>query len=328
VVDLGEGWGSVGRAIRSADAEAEVVGLDRRGHTYTGTVHGTITSAVKHDFSRPLETMKESTRRTVERKVGKSTASWVMAWMSPECTVWSQGNFMNQAKGAARGLKAMLPANKAAATPERLEEESRLTVEARRGVQYLIAFLEESPHLLFAVENPRLSDMWGLAEMRGAMRRNPEWKAVVVDQCAYGRASQKPTQILHNIQWKPEGTTGNGRCSAGRCEGTKGNAPGNRRHKEQTIPATKDRRPDQGALTAGKRDLTLKAVVNAVAPQLVQEIYGAAKQQSQQRGVTADREKGTKRNASLPLGGPAQEETQEQSTRKRPSETRRFGSRK
>jgi hypothetical protein len=283
MVDFGEGWGSVGRAIREMDPEVEVVGLDRRGLTYTGTKHGVITSAVNHDFSRPVETVKESIRRTLERKVGRSAKQWVIAWMSPECTLWSQGNYMNQTKGAARGLKAMLPKNVSAAAPGRLAQESELTEGAKRGVTYLITFLEETPGLLFAVENPMTSDMWKLPEVREAMQRNPEWHLTTVDQCAYGRASQKPTRILHNTQWKPRGITGNGRCAAGKCAGTEGNKPGNRMHREQTIPATKDRKPNQGKLTGGKREHTLKAVVNAVQAQLVQEIYSAAKQQFMKR---------------------------------------------
>ena len=231
--------------------------------------------------------MTESPRRTLERKVGRSTKQWLMAWLSPECTIWSQGNFINQKKGAARGLKALLPANQSSAAPGRVEEESRLTEEARRGVQYLIQFLEECPELLFALENPRLSDMWALPEVREALKRNVTWKLTIVDQCAYGRASQKPSRILHNTRWEPRGITGNGRCSTGRCAGTKGNRPGSAAHKEQTIPASKEKRPDQGALTDGRRDFTLKAVVNAVADQLVQEIFRAAREQYLETGTGA-----------------------------------------
>ena len=100
-----------------------------------------------------------------------------------------------------------------------------------------------------------------------------------MDQCAYGRMSQKPTTILTNLtlgQWKPKGLTGNGRCKVGKCAGTTGNARGNKGHAEQTVPSSKEKRPDQGEKAGGRWDFTKQAVVNAVAAGLVEEITKAA----------------------------------------------------
>ena len=103
---------------------------------------------------------------------------------------------------------------------------------------------------------------------------------VRVDQCAFGRRSQKPTGILTNVSaWEPTGTTrAQGRCVVGKCAGTLGNRPGDARHTEQTVPSSKDRRPSQGAIAGGRREYTREAVVNAVAPDLVREIVGAVLQ--------------------------------------------------
>ena len=60
----------------------------------------------------------------------------------------------------------------------------------------------------------------------------------------------------------------------GACAGTAGNVRGDKRHAEQTVPNTKERRPwpGQGAKTGGRWDYTKQAVVNAVAAGLVEEI--------------------------------------------------------
>lgn len=187
VVDFGEGWRSVGRALKEEDPGLEVVGIDRRLHVSTGAKHGTITAAIQYDFSVHPDCTTDTPRRIIERKVGRSTAQWVMAWMSPDCTLWSHGNNMNQTKGTARGLKAQRPLNMAAATSERLASELQAVREGRDAVAFLLTFLEQSPRLLFAMENPFLSDLWNLPEVKEALQRNKDWKLTRVDQCAYGR---------------------------------------------------------------------------------------------------------------------------------------------
>ena len=140
----------------------------------------------------------------------------------------------------------------------------------------MIQGLEEEPQIKFAMENPATSQMWALEIITKALERNKNWRLVTVDQCAYGRKSQKPTKILTNLQeWEPRGQTGTGRCSIGKCAGTE---PGqkDRKHKEQTVPNSKERRPSQGDKQKGRWDYTKEAVTNAVAEALVQEIMEAA----------------------------------------------------
>ena len=48
-LNLGEGRRAVGRAIANLIPGAHIAGADRRDHTYTGTLHGTITTKLKHD---------------------------------------------------------------------------------------------------------------------------------------------------------------------------------------------------------------------------------------------------------------------------------------
>jgi hypothetical protein len=275
VVDIGEGWRGVGRAISEELPEAEVVGVDRRGFTNTGALHGTIISAVHHEFQADT---KEDVIKAVERKVGRSMDQWLMVWLSPECSPHSIANAMNQPKGAAHGEWAATRQNQEASSAQRQELEGEYHREAVEGTRRLLEGLEAHPRLRFALENPWTSRIWQLPEIQSLIQRNPTWRKERVDQCAYGRKSQKPTGILTNVSaWRPEGNTqSSGRCAAGRCAGTLGNAPGDTRHAEQTVPNSKDRRPDQGALIRGKREFTREAVVNAVAPGLVREIVRAA----------------------------------------------------
>ena len=138
--------------------------------------------------------------------------------------------------------------------------------------------MESDNKIQFAIENPASSEVWRLQETTDAMERNVDrWKLVQVDQCAYGRRSQKPTRILTNLRrWIPAGSTGNGKCIIGKCAGTRTNAPGDRRHEEQTVPNSKARRPKQGEKNKHRWDYTREAVVNPVAEDLIKEIIGAA----------------------------------------------------
>ena len=124
-------------------------------------------------------------------------------------------------------------------------------------------------------ENPADSALWDLPEVKQMISRNPLWRAVPIDRCAYGREEQKPTVILTNIsQWQPKGTTGNGRCRAGQCTGRRGRA-GRTTHPRQTIAQSKARRVDQGGKEGGRREWTRQAVVNALEEPLLEEVLGA-----------------------------------------------------
>jgi len=272
VVDIGEGWRGVGNAISKAFPEVEVVGVDRRGFTNTGAARGVITSAVEHDFSVKG---KQDVLLAIAKKVGKHPKRWLMAWISPECSALSKANVINQTKGAAHGKWAITEKNKRNATQARMTQEEDLYEESKAGIGLLLEALMAHPTLKFALENPAQSELWEMQVVIEAIAANPSWRKIRVDQCAFGRKSQKPTCILTNIEnWAPKGMTGTGRCKVGECAGTRGNKTGQRDHQEQTVPNSKAKRPDQGEKTGGRRDHTREAVVNAVAEDLVKEIVG------------------------------------------------------
>ena len=274
VMDFGEGWGSVGRAIRDKFEGTKVYGVDKRGLTSTGAKHGTITAAINHDF-----TANESRglMRGVARKAGVSTRKWTLAWLSLECSPLSIANAINQASGTAHGPWANSVQNTSKAQGVRLEQEQEYLREAFLSLENVIESLEAEPHIKFALENPATSHLWDLPALKEALGRNAEtWRLIRVDQCAYGRKSQKPTCILTNLNWIPKGTTGTGRCVTGKCAGTLSNKKGDKRHEEQTVANTPDRRPDQGKKIGSRREHTREAVVNAVEAALVQEIMSAA----------------------------------------------------
>ena len=285
IVDAGEGWRGVGNAIAQQFPDTQVVGVDRRGHTYTGQKQGVITSAVDHDFTAAGKT---DLITTIAKKVGRSARKWMMLWVSPECSPLSIGNAMNQGSGTAHGMWALTSQNQSNCSSERAAQEAEYLREALVALKNIVAALQAHPHLKFALENPATSKMWDLDTVKEAIARNVTWRVARVDQCTYGRKSQKPTKILTNIsQWKPMGCTGTGRCVTGKCAGTIGNRKGERGHAEQTIPSVKSKRPDQGAKIGGKRERTREAVVNEVAAGLVCEIVRAARREE---GLTEEPE--------------------------------------
>ena len=281
-LDIGEGWGSVGRALTEGWPESRVIGLDIRGLTYTGLKHGRITAAVEHDLAQSLLSEEEwqaylqNPCSLLEKKIGMKLKQLKLLWASLECTHFSVANQINQPAGCAHGYKALTEMNQRAASEERLELEALLLSLDLRSVQYVIRILEAVPDLKFAIENPLDSDLWKLDMVKGAIERNG-WRKVPIDQCAYGRRAQKPTYIMTNIaHWTPKGITGNGRCKIAVCAGTRGNVAGDRRHKEQTVASHKSRRVGQGEKVGGRREFTRDAVINAVEAGLIQEIAAAA----------------------------------------------------
>ena len=55
-LNLGEGWRSIAKAVLKKYPTARVVGVDRRGFTWTGYVRGYITAEVHHDWSQKSST--------------------------------------------------------------------------------------------------------------------------------------------------------------------------------------------------------------------------------------------------------------------------------
>ena len=283
-VDMGEGWGSVRRAMQEWEGETgkvEVIGVDRRGHTQTGAKHGIITAAVNLDF-----TQQNSLLEAVATKGGAAMSRWLMVWLSPECTLFSMVSAINQKKGASHGKWASTEQNRKNAGEQRVKEEKKLTKEATAAVYNQIKDLETHPAILFALENPMTSDLWNLTKVEQAIKRNPTWRLIRVDQCAFGRLSQKPTLILTNIaSWVPTGLTGDGKCEVGTCAGTVGNPTGSRAHKEQTVANTKGKRATCGQMVGAVREYKRDTVINAVESALIQEILTAAEEEKLETGM-------------------------------------------
>ena len=269
VLNLGEGWRSVARGVEEVFPGARVVGADKRGFTWVGAIVGRITAELKHDWS----TANTDLITALSKKAGVSVRAWSMIALEPECTLFSTANAMNMHDGTAHGPWALKPQNIANATPERVQDEVRQYEEAIRGVVIQLESLERHPYLAFIVENPADSELWSLPEVLKILKRNKDWVIREVDRCAYGREEQKPTKFLTNRpEWEPKGRTGNGRCCAGKCTGRLTRS-GKTEHPSQTLANSKEKRVDCGKKVGGRREWNMKAVVNAIEREFIEEAY-------------------------------------------------------
>ena len=278
-MDLGGGWGSIG--IAAASMNCSTIGVDIAGVVYQGTLHGQIRARVQIDFAEQRET---NLLRRIAKKAGMTLSSIMAVWLSPECTLLSKANNMNKSRGCAHGLYAESEQNKAAATPQRLEEEREKYRRCVIAIEQQMRALEEED-VLFMLENPHGSQFWELESVTSRIDRlkSKGWRVFTVDQCAYGRKVQKTTKILTNVQWEPKGSTGTGRCVVGLCGGTQGNtpgAPGAGRHLQQTVTSESSRRTRMGDREKGaKAEYSVAAAKNRVETSLVQELIAAAQKQ-------------------------------------------------
>ena len=273
VLNLGEGWRSIAKAVLKKYPAARVVGVDRRGFTWTGFKTGYITSEVHHDWAQKSSEDGSDLITAVSKKASVPVTKWDMINLEPECTVFSTANSQNTSKGCAHGKHAETPASIASMTPARLEEERRLYAEARRGVVTQLLSLERHPLLAFLLENPSNSELWELPEVVEILLRNPQWVIREIDRCAYGRREKKPTKILTNRPaWIPRGRTGNGRCKAGDCTGSLMSS-GQTEHPGQTCPNSKEKRLHTGEKRGNLCEIANKAVKNALEEELIAEMY-------------------------------------------------------
>jgi hypothetical protein len=297
MMEFFEGSRTVGRGLEEKHEGLQVVGVDRRGKLYTGTKHGVITAAVEHDLGKKAE---KNQFRTVAKKVGVSVDKWVMAWLSPECTPMVPANAINQSKGAAHGRWAQTDLNKANAAPGRVEAEEQYLRETTETARMMFEALEEEPGLSFALEHPANSDLWRI--FGDVIRRNPQWRLITVDQCAYGRMSQKPTRVLTNVKgWQPEGLTGTGRCVVGKCAGTKGNRSNDRKHKELVVATDPDRRMGAHKREQGTRK---KEEVRQVEAMKVQSQLAAEILEKTDQWLKNGTEQAAPAGAGAPAGAP------------------------
>ena len=272
ILNLGEGWRSIGKAVARRWPSVHVTGVDRRGFTWVGREKGHITAEVRHDWNDQREGV--DLIDTVSKKASVSARGWAIISLEPECTLFSGGNAINQAGGCAHGQWVETAVSLAAMSTERLAEERKMYREAKAGVVIQLESLERHPDIPFFLENPAGSELWNLPEVRAIIDRNPGWVKRPIDRCAYGREEQKPTVILTNRKdWTPRGRTGNGRCKAGSCTGLRTQA-GKTKHPRQTMPSSKERRLDTGDKVGGRREHAEKAVKNALEQELVEEMFG------------------------------------------------------
>ena len=277
ILDLGEGWGSIGTACTQIQCAS--IGVDWAGPVYQGTLHGTIRARTHMDFAGAGTT---NLLRRIAKKAEVAPSSLLMVWLSPECSLLSRANVMNISRGCAHGPYAETPENRASATPQRLQEEREAYKTCLQAVEEQMKALEEE-YMWIALENPLGSHFWELKSVTSRMKRNPKWKLTRVDQCTYGRPAQKATMILTNMKWKPKGLTGNGRCKVGMCGGTLGNTPGTpgaAEHAQQTVANVSEKRTRVGDEKRGaKGQYSMKAAKNRVENMLVQELIQAARKQ-------------------------------------------------
>ena len=159
--------------------------------------------------------------------------------------------------------------------------------------------LERHPYLAFIVENPADSALWSLPEVLIILQRNKDWVFREVDRCAYGREEQKPTKFLTNRPaWEPRGRTRNGRRCAGRCTGELTKS-GKTEHPRQTLQLanSKEKRVDCGEKVGGRREWNIKAVVNAIEREFVEEAYPSIMKSQESSPVGGSKRTTTTRDA-------------------------------
>ena len=283
VLDMGEGWGGIRRAVESMEEGVQSVGVDRRGFTTLGRGMGQIIARVCVDFAEPTEA--QNVLRKVAKKGGRALHTYLMVWLSPECTLFSQANWMNVTRGFAHGAMALDPRNVSASTAERQAEEADLVQEAKKALVAQLQALAEEPETMFALENPLNSGLWNLPEVTAITSRQPTWRKHTVDQCAWGREEQKPSIVMTNYRWLPKGLTGTGRCVVGKCGGTTGNTPGDRRHTNRVVQASRawNGGVGDGTTSDQRGGLSVQAKKNEVEGDLVRELVRAAIEEQARR---------------------------------------------
>ena len=279
ILDMGEGWGGIRRAVSPMIEGVTSVGADRRGFTSIGKGLPKIISRITTDFSTPINSGYSNLLRKVSKLSVRPLSEYLMVWLSVECTLYSQACYMGVTAGTAHGKAALHPANIAAAPPEQIEHEMELLIESHLAIENQLSALIQEPYTLFALECSDC-DMWSLPVVEATMAMmvtGGHWYLHEVDQCAFGRLEKKPTKILTNIEWSPAGITSKpGCCVVGECAGTMGNALGDHRHRGRVMQDSQAWRSEQKITAADRRGLNTKAYNNEVACPMVREIVRAA----------------------------------------------------
>ena len=190
VLGVGEGWGGNRGAVEPMAEGVATVGLDYRGRTSLGRGKGTTRSRTHQGLT---ERGKVNLLRKAARKAGKSLQQFLMAFLHPDCSIWSTANYMGVITGVAHGPASLHPLNQANATKERLEHEQELMRLSELAVVEQLTALEEESDLLFALEQPLGSELWKQPAILELLERNSEaWTVHPVDQCAFGGGAKAP----------------------------------------------------------------------------------------------------------------------------------------
>ena len=176
--------------------------MGRRGFTALGKDLNQTIARISVDFAEP--TKAQNLLHTIAAKGGRALHTYLMTWLSPECTLFSQANWMNVTRGCAHGAAALDPRNLSRSTPERQEASGGSrpgaggkkgtcgpTPGTRRGARNDVCPGATSP------QRPV-----GPARGRRAHRGQPIWAKLEVDQCAYGRGQKKPSIVMTNCHWQ------------------------------------------------------------------------------------------------------------------------------
>ena len=198
VLNLGEGWKSIAKAMLKYYPTARVVGVDKRGFTWTGYVEGYITAEAMPDWTQKSSAEGRDLIAAVSKKAAVPIGAWDMIDLEPECTLFSTTNIQNVSRGCTHGKHLDSPASLASMTPDRLAKEREDYAQTRVGVVTQLLSLERHQDLAFLLENPSESELWYLPEVLKIIQMNPGWVTREIDRCAYGRREKKTTKILTN----------------------------------------------------------------------------------------------------------------------------------
>ncbi len=182
IMDVGEGWGSIGIAVSRIPGCA-TIGVDRAGFLDQGQLHGQVTSRIDMDL---CSKGSQNILRRIAKKASRELETFTMIWLSPECRILTAANTMNVMRGWTNGRLLKDPRNVMDQETHREKEmQYQQCLEAIEN--QMEALDQETGKIAFAVENPATSDLWDLESVKTRIGKNESWSVKIVDQCAYGR---------------------------------------------------------------------------------------------------------------------------------------------
>jgi hypothetical protein len=143
-------------------------------------------------------------------KVGIHPSQLVMTWSSPDCRTFARANTSNISRGNHyRNHEIYSHPPK-----DEIDDKRMMAIQHDILVQSLMESMlttqASDPHALFVMENPSAS-----LHRRTFVRMFElliGLKCQLVHYCAYLAPMLKPTDIWTNFDWRPSGSTGNGKC--------------------------------------------------------------------------------------------------------------------